>query len=187
METAMKRAIVTPAEMAGAALDELKSWLAITTTRDDAYLVTLLHAALDMCEAFTGLMPLAATCEEVLTADAGWHVLRTRPVQAILEVRRPPRGGAGTGAMLPPADYAIDLDADGGGRVRLLRESAGGVVVRFAAGMAGDWAAVPASLRHGIVRLAADQFEQRGTAAARNAPPACVVALWQPWRRLRLR
>ena len=60
----MKRAIVTPAEMAGAALDELKSWLAITTTRDDACLVTLLHAALDMCEAFTGLMPLAAICEE---------------------------------------------------------------------------------------------------------------------------
>ncbi|WP_347302741.1 phage head-tail connector protein [Croceibacterium sp. TMG7-5b_MA50] len=181
----MKRAIVTPADMAGAALDELKSWLAITTTRDDSYLTTLLHAATDMCEAFTGLMPLSATCEEMLAPGTGWQALRTRPVQSILQVDR--RDAAGTLSTMPVADYAIDLESEGGGRVRLLRDGGGVAVVRFVAGLAGEWSTLPASLRHGIVRLAADQFEQRGTAAARTAPPACVVALWQPWRRLRLR
>ncbi len=181
----MQRAIVTPADMAGAALSELKSWLAITTTRDDPGLLTLLQAALDMCEAFTGLMPLAAECTEVLAPVGTWQMLRTRPVQAIRSVAR--RDVSGTWRDLPPADYAVDLLADGGGRVRL-----SGLVgnptlrVSFTAGLAGEWTDLPATLRHGIVRLAADQYEQRGTAAARTAPPACVVALWQPWRRMRL-
>ena len=181
----MQRAIVTPADMAGAALIELKSWLAITTTRDDAGLLTLLQAALDMCEAFTGLMPLATECQEVLAPSGTWQALRTRPVQAIRRVAR--RDAAGNWRDLPAGDYAIDLLADGGGRVRLLA-TAGDAPLRvsFSAGLAGEWASLPATLRHGIVRLAADQFEQRGASAVRPAPPACVVALWQPWRRMRL-
>ncbi len=185
METAMQRAIVTPADMAGAALSELKSWLAITTTRDDPGLSTLLQAALDMCEAFTGLMPLATECEEVLAPTGMWQVLRTRPVQAIRRVAR--RNAAGEWRDLPAASYAIDLLADGSGRVRLLAATGEAPLrVTFTAGLAGEWTGLPATLRHGIVRLAADQFEQRGTVAARTAPPACVVALWQPWRRMRL-
>lgn len=178
----MQRAIVTPADMAGAALGELKSWLAITTTRDDPGLITLLQAALDMCEAFTGLMPLAAECQEMLAPLAGWQLLRTRPVQAIHGVAR--RDAAGEWHDLRASDYAIDLLADGGGRVRVNGDAA--VRVSFTAGLASEWTSLPAALRHGIVRLAADQFEQRGTSAPRTAPPACVVALWQPWRRMRL-
>ena len=178
----MQRAIVTPADMAGAALSELKSWLAITTTRDDPGLLTLLGAALDMCEAFTGLMPLVAECTEVLAPAATWQVLRTRPVQAIRGVAR--RDDAGAWRDLPATEYAIDLLADGGGRVRVSGDRA--LRVRFTAGLAAEWTGLPATLRHGIVRLAADQYEQRGTVAARTAPPACVVALWQPWRRMRL-
>ena len=79
----MKRAIVVPAILASAALDELKDWLAITTPRDDAALTKLLRAALELCEAFTGQMPLAAQCEEVLPANTSWQTLATRPVQAI--------------------------------------------------------------------------------------------------------
>jgi len=178
----MQRAIVTPADMAGAALSELKSWLAITTTRDDPGLVTLLQAALDMCEAFTGLMPLATECQETLAPTGMWQALRTRPVQAIRAVAR--HDAAGEWRDLPATDYAIDLLADGGGRVRVTDDAP--VRVTFSAGLASEWTSLPAALRHGIVRLAADQFEQRGVAAARTAPPACVVALWQPWRRLRL-
>ena len=181
----MQRAIVTPADMAGAALSELKSWLAITTTRDDSGLVTLLQAALDMCEAFTGLMPLATSCEEMLAPLGTWQMLRTRPVQAIRGVAR--RDATGAWRDLPVTDYAIDLLADGSGRLRLMAGASDAPLrVTFTAGLAEEWSSLPAALRHGIVRLAADQFEQRGTSAARTAPPACVVALWQPWRRLRL-
>jgi len=185
----MQRAIVTPAVMAGAALDELKSWLAITTSRDDAYLTKLLHAALDMCEAFTGQMVLAATCEEVLSPAVQWQRLRTRPVQAVLEVAA--RAANGARIALPVADYAIDLDADGGARIRLqasdrITPLPRPLVVTFTAGLAADWEALPDSLRQGVVRLAADQFAQRDGQVVRLAPPSVVAALWQPWRRMRL-
>jgi uncharacterized phiE125 gp8 family phage protein len=180
----MKRAIVVPAIVAGAALDELKDLLAITTPRDDAVLTSLLHGALDMCEAFTGQMPLEALCEEVLPASAFWQQLQTRPVQAV----------AGLEGLLPDGsrfaiaakDHAIELDADGGARARLLRQvGTTRIAVRFTAGITSNWAALPEGLRQGILRLAAHHYAQRGSGKD-TAPPAAVAALWRPWRALRL-
>jgi len=181
----MKRAIVVPAIVAGAALDELKDWLAITTPRDDAVLTSLLHGALDMCEAFTGQMPLEALCEEVLPASAFWQKLQTRPVQAVagLEGLR----SDGTRFPIAPEDHALELDADGGAQVRLLRQvGASRIAARFTAGMTANWAALPESLRQGVLRLAAHHYSQRGTSGKETAPPAAVAALWRPWRRMRL-
>jgi hypothetical protein len=48
------RTILTPPGPSGTALGELKSWLAISTTADDAALTALLCAALETCEDFTG-------------------------------------------------------------------------------------------------------------------------------------
>src|SRR5688572_16506615 len=106
----MKRVIITPPVLAGAALAELKDWLAITTPRDDAALTQLLRAALEMCEAFTGQMPLAAECEEVLPAAACWQTLATRPVGAVTGIEGIPVEGARF--ALAAADYAIELNAD---------------------------------------------------------------------------
>ena len=181
----MKRAIITPAELAGAALDELKDWLAITTPRDDAALTSLLRAALAMGEAFTGQMPLAAGCEEVLPASSCWQTLTTRPVQAVTSVEGIPAEGARF--ALAPADYAIELEADGGAVVRILRPgSATRVAVRFTAGMAAGWSALPEGIRHGAVRLAAHHYRQRDLDAIQPVPPAAVAALWRPWRQMRL-
>ena len=182
----MKRAIVTPATLAPAALAELKDWLGITTAGDDAQLAALLHMALELCEDFTGTMPLQQVCEEVLPISSGWTPLATRPVQAIVAVQGIPAVGARF--ALPSADYQIELDADGGGRVAVSNPgSAGRVAVRLTAGLAADWAALPGALRHGMLRLAAPQYRQReGDGAPAACPPAAVAALWRPWRRLRL-
>jgi uncharacterized phiE125 gp8 family phage protein len=156
----MKRAIVVPAIVAGAALDELKDWLAITTPRDDAVLTSLLHGALDMCEAFTGQMPLEALCEEVLPASAFWQKLQTKPVQAVAGLE----GLLLDGTRFPIAarDYAVELDTDGGARVRLLLQvGADRLAVRFTAGMTANWAALPESLRQGVLRLAAAHAEEK--------------------------
>jgi uncharacterized phiE125 gp8 family phage protein len=181
----MKRAIVVPAVLAGTALDELKDWLAITTSKDDAALTALLLAALEMCEAFTGQMPLEATCEEILPADTCWRGLQTRPVQAVTGVEGiPPEG-----ARFPLAAdaYAIDLDADGGAHVRVLNQGAAGrIAVQFVAGLAPDWTGLPDGLRHGVVRLAADAYRRRDGDGAGSQPPTAVAALWRPWRRMRL-
>ncbi len=185
----MNRAIITPAALAPAALAELKDWLAITTARDDAALTALIRTALETCEGFTGQMPLAATCEEVLSAAAptvsGWQRLTTRPVRAVTGVEGLPAEGARF--ALAATDFAIELEADGSARVRVLRQgSAGRIAVRFTAGLSASWAELPDGLRHGVIRLAAYHYREREQGAAAPAPPAAVAALWRPWRRLHL-
>jgi uncharacterized phiE125 gp8 family phage protein len=60
------------------------------------------------------------------------------------------------------------------------------VAVRFTAGLAADWADLPESLRHGLIRLAAHQHRERESEGAAPLPPASVAALWRPWRRMHL-
>ena len=50
--------IPTPSGLAGAPLDELKQWLAITGSADDELLVRLLDAAYRMCIQFTRIEPV---------------------------------------------------------------------------------------------------------------------------------
>lgn len=181
----MKRVIITPAALAPAALAELKDWLGITVPADDAQLAALLRMGLDLCEDFTGTMPLQQVCEEVLPATGEWTRLTTRPVQAITSVQGVP--AEGPRFALPAGDYRIELDADGGGRVGTLHPGiAGRVAVRFNAGLAADWSALPEALRHGVLRLAAHQYRLREGEDQTALPPAAVAALWRPWRRLRL-
>lgn len=180
----MNRVILTPAAPPPAALAELKQWLGITVAADDAPLGTLLRAALDACESFTGVMPLEQACEEVLADRGTWQTLATRPVQAIAAVEG--IGPTGARTVLPADAYEVELEPDGAGRVRLLSPQSGRVAVRFTAGLATAWDAVPEALRHGLVRLAAHQHREREGSGAAPLPPASVVALWRPWRRMRL-
>lgn len=181
----MKRAIITPAVLAGAALAELKDWLAISTGGDDPALGALLRTALETCEGFTGTMPLAQLCEELVPASPRWQRLATRPVQAVTWVEGIAAGGARFAIAV--GDYAIDLEADGGAAFRLVRPGeAVRVAVRFTAGLAAGWSDLPESLRHGVLRLAAHHFRQREADGAPTMPPAAVAALWRPWRRMRV-
>jgi uncharacterized phiE125 gp8 family phage protein len=181
----MQRTIVTPAALAPAALAELKLWLGITTAADDAPLAALLAAALETCEGFTGAMPLQAVCEELLPLAGGWQRLATRPVQAITAVHAVAATGERT--ALPSDGYATELDADGSGRVRVTAPGpAERIAVRFVAGLAANWEALPDGLRHGAMRLAAHQHREREGSGAAPLPPAAIAALWRPWRRLRL-
>ena len=181
----MKRAIIVPAVLSGAPLDELKQWLAITTNREDDALIGLLRAATETCEAFTGRMPLEAVCEEVLPAAGHWQRIAAGPVQSVTAMYGIPADGARF--TVAPDDYEADLDADGTGLVRLLRQGAAGrIAVQFTAGVAPDWASLPDGLKHGILRLAAHHFRQRDRDPVDISPPTAVAALWHPWRRLRL-
>ena len=182
----MKRIVVTPATIAPAALTELKDWLGISISKDDAQLTQLLRTSFETCEHFTGTMPLQQDCEEVLAVSADWQILATRPVQAIAGIDGLPADSARF--ALPVSSYEIDLGADGTGQVRVSNPgSAGRIAVRFSAGLAADWAALPEGLRHGVLRLAAFQYRSReGGNDTGQWPPSAVAALWRPWRRLRL-
>ncbi|RDC61005.1 hypothetical protein HME9302_02222 [Alteripontixanthobacter maritimus] len=180
----MKRAIIVPADLAGAALIELKQWLAITVVTHDAALVSVLRASIDMCEAYTGIMPLQVTAEETVAATAQWQSLAARPVQAITGVEVLPTEGARF--ALASDAYDIELDADGTGRIRVIRQGAAGrVVVRYVTGLAPVWEALPDALRSGVIRLAVHSWREREDGPA-GIPPAAVAALWHPWRRMRL-
>lgn len=181
----MKRAIITPYALAPAALTELKDWLGITTPADDNQLSALLRAAIEQCEGFTGLMPLEQGCEDVLPVLSGWQALNAGPVQAITQVLGIPAEGARFALSVDA--YAIDLSADGAGRVRVISPGAAGrVAIRYTAGLAADWMALPDALRHGVLRLAASQYRARENDGSPPAmPPAAVAALWRPWRQIR--
>lgn len=181
----MNRKLLIPPNVAPDALEELKQWLAITTTRDDAALTALLRSALDACEGFTRQMPLQAECEEVLPATRGWHHIATSPVQAITSLAL--ISADGTQTDIDPGHYLFDITASGCGRVNLLGVlSESRMAVRFTAGLAADWESLSEGLRHGIIRLASHAYRERNEGGADRSPPAAIAALWQPWRRMRI-
>lgn len=181
----MIRTILTPAALSDAALAGLKQWLGITVTQDDTALTALLRTSLEICEAFTGLLPIEAECEEVLPAATGWQKLATRPVRSITRVIV--LSPEGERVDLPAEAWTAEIDADGTGRVRLTGTSPSScIAVRYTAGLAPDWGALPDALRHGAIRLAAHQHRERETSGAAPLPPASVAALWRPWRRMTL-
>ena len=180
----MMRTIITPADLGGSALAALKEWLAISTAQEDAALLRLLHAAIDICGAYTDTLPLSVTAEETHVARRDWQSLAARPVHGIIGVDALMPDG--TRAPLSAETYDLELEADGRGCFRILRPlETPRVVLRFVAGLAADWDALPDALRHGVIRLAAQQFRERD-ADAPTTPSAAIAALWRPWRRLRV-
>ena len=170
-------------------LAEVKAFLRIGTSEEDALLAGLVRGAAETCEAFTGRALVARDLEEILPASSAWTRLGAAPVLAIDAVAALDRDGEAQ--ALPAEAYAIDIDAAGDGWVRVTMPGAAKRVrVTYAAGMARDAGRLPEALRHGIVRLAAHLYTYRdrdpGSGTGGAGPPAAVTALWRPWRRLRL-
>jgi len=163
-------------------LAEVKAYLRLSVSDEDALLAGLARAAADMCEAFTGRALIERAVEEILAAAGAWTRLGAAPVRAILGVETLAEDGEAS--ALAAEDYAVDIDAAGDGWVRLLAGSdAKRIRVSYQAGMASDPNGIPEALRHGIVRLTAHLYMRRD-GAEDTAPPAAVTALWRPWRRL---
>jgi uncharacterized phiE125 gp8 family phage protein len=186
----MKRVVIAPTPLPASALAELKEWLGINSTREDALLTILLGSALELCESYTGTRPIEALCEEIWPVrphfgETGWQQLSTRPVGSISSIEAVTANGERI--FLPTDAYAVDLGADGEGRFRVI--DGGGatrVAVRFTAGLASRWDSLPAALRQGVIRMAAHHHRSRDEGSAATAPPAAVAALWHAWRRMRL-
>jgi uncharacterized phiE125 gp8 family phage protein len=168
--------------MAPVAIGEVKAFLRVDGSAEDALIAGFIRSAAASCEAFTGRVLIAREGREVVATGA-WVRLAAGPVMSIDEVAGIDADGAES--ALGPEAYAIDVDAAGDGWVQVVRaEGVKRAAVRFTAGMADDWNGVPEPLRQGIVRLAAHLYGARGE---NEAPvPASVAALWRPWRRLRV-
>lgn len=172
-----------PAAIAPLALAEAKAFLHITRDDDDAVLIGHLRSAAALCEQFIGQSLLVRPHRETLPVARDWQRLSARPVTAITSVSG--LSADGERVALASDAFAIDIDADGSGQVRVLRPgSASRIEVLYAAGLAAQWGDLPEPLRQGIIRLAAHVHLARDTGDA--APPAMISALWRPWRVVRL-
>lgn len=168
-------------------LAETKDWLRITTDAEDATIAALVRAASEMCEAFIGQYLIERACRSIVPADGKWQRLGAVPVRAIEAAEAIARDGSAT--PIGADHYAREIAADGDGWVRHGNMGAGGGAVRmrvdYRAGLASDANGVPEALRQGLLRLVAHLYGSRD-GAGEGAPPAAVIALWRPWRRMRL-
>jgi len=164
------------------ALDDLKSYLKISLGEEDGLLAGLLVAATDMAERFTGQILVDRAVTEVMPGSREWRRLSVRPVRSVTGVTLLPANGPEV--ALAVDGYAIDIDRNGDGWVRIVASQGGRMRVAYRAGIAADGDGVPDGIRHGIVRLAGEYYARRDGLDAQ--PPAAVSALWRPWRRMRL-
>ncbi|SEJ69327.1 phage conserved hypothetical protein, phiE125 gp8 family [Sphingomonas sp. OV641] len=173
---------VSPAAIA-AAVGEARAYLRLEGEAEQALLERLAASAIALAEAFTGTLLVTRTVEDVLPATTqGWQLLAAAPVVAIGGMTGLPAEGAPF--VLPPSVYAVDVDADARGWVRVIAAGAAGrVAVSYTAGLGATWAALPPPLAQGVAMLIAHLFNDRD---AGRAPPAAVAALWRPYRRMRL-
>ncbi len=172
--------VTMEAAPAAVALNEVKAFLRLATSDEDALIAGFVRSASMACETFTGLTLVAREVRETVVPGA-WRRLEAAPVQAIETVSAVSADGAET--VMAAESYRIDIDAAGDGWVRVPSTECR-ARVGYIAGLAADWNGLPEPLRQGIVRLSAHLYSARGTADA--PPPACVAALWRPWRRMRL-
>lgn len=165
-----------------AAVAEAKAYLRVEGGQEDALVGRLAGSAAALCEAFVGQWLIVREGAEMVPVRNGWQRLRAGPVGAILGVEGV--AADGSAAALPSGAFEIDIDAAGGGWVRI--RSAGEAKrarVRFEAGLAAEWADLPEPLRQGVVRLTGHLYMHRSLEGGAG-PPAAVTALWRPWRRI---
>ena len=182
----MRRKIVQPADVSGAALAELKAWLSITRDAEDGMLIDLLQASLALCEAFTGQMPVEQIIEERSALRSGTIPLSARPIRSLVSVEEV--SAQGQTSPLTTDQFQLNVTVDGAGSVRITAPATTATFdIRAVAGMAANWETMPTALKQGVVRMAGHMYRNRDSDASNSAPPpASVTALWRPWRMTRL-
>lgn len=166
----------------GEALPETKRYARVESEAEDALIADLAAAAARTAEAFLGMALVRRSFVETLPVGSDWRRLSRTPVSSIDTVAGIDL--AGSPIALPVDGYAIDIDADGDGWVRVPRFDGGARVrVTYEAGLADDWSGLPETIRQGVVRLATHLHRHRD-ATDENGPPLAVAALLRPWRRM---
>jgi hypothetical protein len=196
-----------PVPLTDDAIDDITSYLRIDTPDDDALIASLIASAIARAESFCSQMFIQRNVTEQLQLwtmndeRAGWSVgnqliapnLHTRrdwkpltalPVAAIAQVNALAVDGGVT--PLNPAQFGVDIDAEGRGWVRINDPSVSGrISVLYRAGYAVSWDTIPEAIRQGVIRLVSYMYTNRDSATD-TGPPAAVAALLRPWRRMRL-
>jgi uncharacterized phiE125 gp8 family phage protein len=164
-------------------LAELKAYLRIESDLEDGLLVALLRAAVGQIEAWLGAPLVVRELAQEGLAHDGRLRLAHEPVEAVVGVARV--AADGTRTELAAADWTVERLASGGAVVGLAAGGEPVVVVRYRAGLAGDWNGVPEPVRLAVLRVAAHAYANRDGESDAGLPVAARQLL-SPFRRARL-
>ncbi len=165
-------------------LDGVRAYLRVDDAVDDPSLSAAAQAAIGHAENFTRAVIIRRTAREIIGASPRWQILEVAPVQSVIGVTGIPAEGA-TFALAPDA-WEAKIGSRGEVYVRIIRPGiAGRAEIACVAGIAPDWAALPAALRYALLRLTAHFYTHRDAPDA-SGPPAAALALLRPWRRMSL-
>jgi uncharacterized phiE125 gp8 family phage protein len=181
--------IVTPPASEPLTLAEVKEFLRVDHSDDDVTLAIFITAARQLCESYTRMALLPTTFEEFFddfpqySGDYKDEIRLSRsPVSAVTYVKY--IDGNETTITANAADYKIDtisrparISPDNGWFGTY--ETINAVFVRYVAGFANA-AAVPAPLKHGMMLVIGDMYENR-TDSVKRLPTASEY-LWNPYR-----
>lgn len=181
--------IVTPPASEPLTLAEVKEFLRVDHSDDDVTLAIFITAARQLCESYTRMALLPTTFEEFFddfpqySGDYKDEIRLSRsPVSAVTYVKY--IDGNETTITANAADYKIDtisrparISPDNGWFGTY--ETINAVFVRYVAGFA-NVAAVPAPLKHGMMLVIGDMYENR-TDSVKRLPTASEY-LWNPYR-----
>ena len=181
--------IVTPPASEPLTLSEVKEFLRVDHSDDDATLAIFITAARQLCESYTRLALMPTTFEEYFddfpqyTGTYKDEIRLSRsPVSAVTYVKY--IDGNETTITASASDYKTDLisqpariSPDNGWFGTY--ETINAVFIRYVAGYA-DAASVPAPLKHGMLLVIGDMYENRTDSVKRL--PTAAEYLWNPYR-----
>ena len=181
--------VVTPPASEPLTLAEVKEFLRVDHSDDDATLAIFITAARQLCESYTRLALMPTTFEEYFddfpqyTGTYKDEIRLSRsPVSAVTYVKY--IDGNETTITANAADYKTDLisqpariSPDNGWFGTY--ETINAVFIRYVAGYA-DAASVPAPLKHGMLLVIGDMYENRTDSVKRL--PTAAEYLWNPYR-----
>ena len=181
--------IVTPPASEPLTLAEVKEFLRVDHSDDDATLAIFITAARQLCESYTRMALLPTTFEEYFddfpqyTGTFKDEIRLSRsPVSAVTYVKY--IDGNETTITADAAEYKVDtisrparISPDNGWFGTY--ETINVVFVRYVAGFANA-GAVPAPLKHGMMLVIGDMYENR-TDSVKRLPTASEY-LWNPYR-----
>lgn len=165
--------LITAPAVEPVTLAEAKAQLRKTTADEDALISSLIVAARNFAEAYTGRAFITQTWDYVLDAfPCGLFELPKGPLQSVSSVKY--LDSAGVEQTLAAAGYKVDALTDPG-RIApaygqswpTTRSEPNAVTVRFVAGY-GDASAVPQAIKEALLLLISHLFENREAVAEGN-------------------
>lgn len=172
-------------------LSEMKLHLRVEHDADDAFIASLIASARESCETFTGRALISRACS--LWLDAWPYAdavdLPRLPVLSIGRINA--YDEAGVAIEFSTGSYYVDIPAGrvvlkGGASPPLPLRGSGGVEIQFKAGYGVSAEDVPLSLHQGMKQIVAQLYQNRGDGVTRVLERSGALALFQPYRMMRL-